>query len=143
MNHVPIEKNIESTKIIFFDGYCQLCNKAIDWLLRRDAKNQFFFASLQGQTAQKFLTGIYKSDFIEKDTLIYLRNQVPLEKSTAILMILIDIGGLWKAMGILFIIPRPLRDLIYFFIAKNRYRFFKKRTHCRLPSPDESKKLLP
>ena len=143
MNHSPFETNIEATKIIFFDGYCQLCNNAIDWLLRRDTKNQFFFASLQGQTAQKLLTGIYKSDFIEKDTLIYLRNQVPLEKSTAILMILIDLGGLWKAMGILLIFPRPLRDWIYFFIAKNRYRILKKRTHCRLPSPGESKKLLP
>ncbi len=143
MTHAPIEKNVESTKIIFFDGYCQLCNYAIDWLLRRDKKNHFFFASLQGQTAQKHLAGIYRSDFIEKDTLIYLRNQVPLEKSTAILMILIDLGGLWRTMGILLIIPRTFRDWIYIFIAKNRYRFFKKRTHCRLPSPDESKKLLP
>ncbi len=128
-------------KIVFFDGHCSLCNGLVDWLIRHDQRAQLTFASLQGQTArQTFHLELHQTDF---DTLIYLRGTQRFERSTAVLSVLEDLGGAWKLVAVFYLVPRALRDVVYRFIARNRYRFFRRRDSCRVPTPDDAQRLLP
>ncbi len=127
-------------KIVFFDGYCGLCNGLVDWLVRVDSKGLLKFASLQGEAAADLISTASGQLFPE--TVIYLRDGMKFEKSTAVLLILADLGGLWVIVKVFLIVPRFVRDWIYQIVAKNRYRFFKKRNTCRIPSPQEKDRFL-
>lgn len=129
-------------KILFFDGYCSLCNNLIDKMIRWDKKAVLKFASLQGETAQKMLPP-NRRERTDPDTVIYLREGEIYERSTAILLSLRDIGGLWSLSSMFFIVPKVLRNLIYRFVANTRYQVFGKRDVCRLPLPEERERLLP
>lgn len=128
-------------KIVFFDGYCSLCNSLVDWLMGIDSSGQLKFASLQGETARQILGEA--GPHVDLDTVIYARDSVILESSTAVLSILSDVGGIWTLTKVFFLIPPPLRDSIYRLIAKNRYRIWRKRETCRVPTPNERGRLLP
>lgn len=126
--------------ILFFDGHCLLCNKLIDWLMQNTRAHELKFASLQGESAKIFLKG---TPYIENiNTLIYLKHNQKYEKSTAILMLLADMGGPWQFTRIFFLLPKIIRDFIYHLVAKNRYHFFKKRSTCRIPTIQEQKRFL-
>ena len=108
--------------IIFFDGECILCNGFVDLLLRVDRQNKFFFASLQGSTAKNTLSA---SQLHEMKTIVYYKNsQESYTKSTAVIEILTNLGGPWKALNILRIIPRFISDMVYDLIAKYRNNIF-------------------
>lgn len=128
-------------KIVFFDGYCTLCNALVDWLIRIDKSQQLKFASLQGQTAAQHI-GQPKGT-IDVDTVVYLRDGQKSEQSTAILYILSDVGGFWGLARIFLIVPPFIRNIFYRIVAKNRYRFLKKRETCRMPTESERGRLLP
>ena len=108
--------------------------------MRADRKQQFRFAPLQGSTAHEFLPrGM--ADALE--SVVYLRNGTVLQRSDAGLRIMMDLGG-WRVLyGCLFIVPRFLRDVVYAWIARNRYRWFGKHETCRLPTPEERARFLP
>ena len=88
-----------NSRIVFFDGVCGLCNKAVDFLLRHDSKNQLKFSPLQGQTA----VAMIPKSAQQMDTFIYWKSGKTYQKSTAIITALSDIGGLWKMTRILLI----------------------------------------
>jgi predicted DCC family thiol-disulfide oxidoreductase YuxK len=134
-------KNGEKMNIILFDGYCSLCNTWVDWLLRRDKSGVLQFASLQGETAAQLLTRHGES--LDADTVIYLRKNQTYEQSTAVLLILSDMGGIWCLVRIFFLVPKFIRDFLYKRVAKNRYHFLKKRDSCRVPTQEEQGRLLP
>ncbi len=125
--------------IVFFDGLCSLCNGFVDFLFRYDVSRKFQVASLQGETAEKMLPAHYiekmDSIILWEDGQIYLR-------SNAVLKILISLGGAWKLLGILKIIPSPISDVVYKIIAKNRYAWFGKKNSCRLPTASEKSRFL-
>jgi predicted DCC family thiol-disulfide oxidoreductase YuxK len=120
--------------VILFDGVCNLCNWAVGFIIRRDPEGKFKFASLQSTYSRNFLD---ECGFqLTPDFIIYIRNFKIYTKSTAVLMILRDLGGLWKMFYGFIIIPGYLRDLIYSFVAKKRYKLFGKRESCMIPSPE-------
>lgn len=124
--------------IIYFDGVCGLCNAFVDFVMRHDSSNVFQFATLQGVHGQE----LKKQNFPETDSVILFHDGVLYTESGAALMTLKLMGFPWNISYILIIVPRFLRDGIYRFIAKNRYRWFGKRTNCRLPTPAEKQKFL-
>ena len=125
--------------IIFFDGECILCNGFVDLLLRVDRQNKFFFASLQGSTAKNTLSA---SQLHEMKTIVYYKNsQESYTKSTAVIEILTNLGGPWKALNILRIIPRFISDMVYDLIAKYRNNIFGTR-QCRMPTKEDKDKIL-
>lgn len=127
-------------RILFFDGVCGLCNRSVDRLLRMDRKGMLRFAPLQGSTAQERLpAGL--ADALE--TVVYFRDGQVLQRSDAALRLLIDLGGWRRIHTVLFLIPRALRDAVYRWIARNRYRWFGKREICRVPSESERERFLP
>lgn len=133
-------------RIVFFDGYCGICNAFVDWLMRIDKNGELKFASLQGETAAKtFATALGTAEqtpAIKTTTIIYLCNDEKYDQSSAVLRILMDIGGVWKLAGIFYLVPKCIRDFIYRIIANNRHRFIKPRNTCRVPTPSEQDRLL-
>ncbi len=125
--------------IIFFDGICGLCNRAVDFLIRRDKKRVFLFAPLQGTTAH----GQLPPSCLDKTDTIILKEKERIEtKSTAILLILSRIGGVWHFAVIFYVFPKTFRDWLYDIVANNRYRVFGKKESCRIPSKDEREVFL-
>lgn len=127
-------------RIVFFDGVCGLCNRAVDRLMRIDRNASLRFAPLQGETAQAMLP---KGMADALESVIYLRDGEVLGGADAAIRIMTDLGGWRKINGALWIVPRPLRDAVYRWIARNRYRWFGKRETCRLPTAEERERFLP
>jgi predicted DCC family thiol-disulfide oxidoreductase YuxK len=126
--------------VVYFDGVCGLCNRFVDFGVRFDRQRRLRFAPIQGETAAQRL----RSDLATDPTTIVLEENGNLRfRSDAILRILHHLGGGWRLLGVLRIIPRPLRDVIYDWIARNRYSWFGKRDTCRLPTPEERDAFLP
>lgn len=126
--------------IVFFDGICHLCNAFVDFLVRHDHHHRLHFAPLQGQTAALRLPFPHREEL--GSVVIWHQGEI-LTKSQAVLMIFRILGGRWRLFAqIAAICPRWLRDLIYDWIAKNRYRWFGMRETCRLPSPMEKSRIL-
>ena len=130
--------------IIFFDGYCILCNKTIDFLISKDKKQKFLFASLQSKTATNILNKIeFQGEQIKNlDNVVYFKNGTFKIKSNAVLTILSDLGGIYQFTKIFYLIPLFLRNLIYDQIATNRYKWFGKRTTCRIPNQNKLTRIL-
>jgi predicted DCC family thiol-disulfide oxidoreductase YuxK len=132
-----MQSNIQ---ILFFDGYCNLCNRVIDFVAGIDKNSAISFASLQGETAKKHNLSNQDQKY---DTVIFYKNGQNFIKSQAVLEVLISIGGLWKVFYIFKIFPKSFLDIVYDLVAKNRYAIFGKRETCRLPTAKEKKSFLP
>ncbi len=131
--------------LVLFDGVCGLCNRTVDFLLRADRRGRLRFAPLQGPTAAALLADRHLP--LDLQTVLYARQRdgaqtEVLDRSSAILAILGDLGGGWRAAAALRIVPRPLRDAVYRFVAARRYRWFGKRDACRVPAPGERQRFL-
>lgn len=122
------------TRVVFFDGVCGLCNKTIDFLIQWDKEKKLRYAPLQGYTAKRLLSTMYIEDL---DSVVYYRDGKYLVRSTAVLRLLLDVGGWWKLLSIFLILPAFVRDFVYYFIARRRYKWFGKRDTCRMPTPQE------
>lgn len=129
-------------KVLFFDGHCNLCNASVDALMRWDKNHILKFSSLQGKTAKVMLPA-ERITSLDPDTVIYLRDGKLYDRTTAILLSLYDIGGIWPVFSVFLVVPKFLRDLVYKFVAKIRYKVFGRRETCRLPEADEMERLLP
>lgn len=130
-----------NSNLILFDGMCNFCNFWVNFIIDHDEKKYFKFNSLQSNIAQNFLKR-KNLDLPKMDTIVLMMNEKVYFKSSAALQIAKKLNGFWKVVYILAIIPEPLRDLIYNFIARNRYKWFGRRESCRIPTEDESDRFL-
>ena len=132
----------KGTKIILFDGVCNLCNSAINFIIERDKKKQFRFTSLQGDLGKQLLEE-RKIDPLKIDSIILIDpNLAYYHKSSAALEIAKGLSGAYPLMSVFLIIPTPIRDWVYDYIAKNRYKWFGKKETCRIATPEEQKLFL-
>lgn len=141
LSQVASQKVQPSSRVIlFYDGQCGLCQKSVQFVLRRQPQGSILFAPLQGTTAAEMLP---LADREQLDSMVVAKNGQLFRHSTAALAIAQELGGFWKMLGHLgSIIPRPLRDLIYRAISRNRYRMFGQADACRLPQPGERERFL-
>ena len=138
---------VDSNPIILYDGVCGLCNGLVQFLLKHDKNSRLRFASLQSDFAAKVLQrhGIDPKDL---DTVHVIENyeqpgERVLQRSDAILRAGRELGGFWSASAtVAKVIPRALRDVIYRFVARNRYRVFGKYDTCMLPEPNQRSRFL-
>lgn len=133
---------MESKEIIFFDGVCNLCNGAVNFIIDRDRHGRFLFASLQSDLAKDKLdpTGV---DVSKLDSIVLLKKDGTVrEKSSAVLHIAKRLGGGWPLMYVFMLLPKPIRDLAYDFIARNRYKWFGRQDQCRMPTPELRQRFL-
>lgn len=129
-------------KILLFDGICNLCNRAVQFIIRNDPAGKIKFASLQSDTGQKFLQtfGLSKAEFF---SLVFIYNDTVFLRSDAVLQIARLLKKPWPLLYPLGrIIPRFFRDKLYNLISKNRYRIFGTRDECMVPSPEVNNRFL-
>lgn len=128
-------------KIILFDGVCNLCNSSINFVIKRDKKNLFQFATLQEQPGQALLKK-YNINTLDTDSIILIANNKAYVKSTAALHIAKDLKGGWPLLYGFMIIPTFVRNWVYDFVARNRYNWYGKKDSCMIPSPALKDKFL-
>ena len=129
-------------KVILFDGVCNLCNGAVNWIIRRDRKDTFRFAPLQGEVG-KALTAARHIDTGKVDSIILIDPGMAYYiKSEAALEIARDLKGYGFIPVVFGWIPVKVRDAIYDLVARNRYRVFGKQEACMIPTPELRKKFL-
>ena len=126
----------EEKKIILFDGVCNLCDGVVNFIIKRDKKDIFRYASLQSEVGQK-LTKENGIDTSKMDTFILIESNTKYSlKSTAALRIARQLSGGYPLLSIFLIIPIPIRNWIYDIISKNRYKWFGKTDQCWIPTPE-------
>ena len=136
----------ESNPIILYDGVCGLCNRLVQFVLKRDQRDYFRFASLQSNMASTTLQR-HDRDPHDLDTVYVVVDygqpaECLLARSDAIMFLLNRLGGVWKLATLGKVLPRSLRDAMYELVATNRYRVFGKFESCMLPEPKHRAKFL-
>ena len=122
--------------IVLFDGVCNLCNSAVRFLIRKDKKRVFRYASLQSDFAIDLLTQLGEDASQRESVLVYGEGRL-FKRSDAALYLASKLGGFWKVALMIKILPRFIRDGAYNLVARNRYRWFGKRNECMIPKPDD------
>jgi predicted DCC family thiol-disulfide oxidoreductase YuxK len=127
--------------IVLFDGVCNLCNASVQWVLQRDRHNHFQFASLQSETGRRLLEqhGLEPGQL---DTVVLIADGKAYTHSTAAIEVMRRLGGLWSVAAVLKMVPRPLRDAVYAWVGRNRYRWYGRTEVCWLPRPEWKEKFL-
>ena len=128
-------KSVPKHPVILFDGVCNLCNGLVQLIIKHDQKAVFSFAALQSSFGQSVLLE-NNMPIKELDTLLLVEQGNIYTKSTAALKICRRLRGWWRMLYILVMIPRPVRDILYDVIARNRYKWFGQKDECMLPTPD-------
>ncbi|MCM0667124.1 thiol-disulfide oxidoreductase DCC family protein [Flavobacterium tyrosinilyticum] len=132
----------ENKKIVLFDGVCNLCSSAVQYIINHDKKDIFRFVALQselGISICKYL-GI---SFSKMDSIIlYDPKTAYFYKSSAVIEIAKNFGGLWKLTPVFRIVPIFISDRIYDYVAKKRYNWYGKKESCMIPTPELKSKFL-
>lgn len=129
-------------KIILFDGVCNLCDSSVQYIIKRDKNDVFRYAALQSETGEKLLAE-RNIDSNEIDSIILIEPNVAYyTKSTAALEIGKNLKGLRTISSILLWLPESFRNIVYDFIAKNRYKWYGKKADCMIPTEELKSKFI-
>jgi predicted DCC family thiol-disulfide oxidoreductase YuxK len=137
MQNLPKNK-----KIILFDGVCNLCDQSIQFIIKHDKKDAFRFVALQSDLGKEILDYL-KIDTAKTDSIIlYEPEKAYYYKSDAAFEIAKELSGLPYALSFLQVFPKGLTNLVYDFIAKNRYKWYGQKSECMIPTPELKSKFL-
>lgn len=130
--------------VILFDGVCNLCNSAVQWVIERDKEGRFDFAALQSDAARRELAMVMDEKEIAAlpDSIVLLDSDGVHIRSAAALRIARGLGSPFALLRLGIVLPRPIRDAIYDLIARNRYRWFGRRDTCMTPTPELAARFL-
>lgn len=127
--------------IILFDGVCNFCNSAVSFTLKRNKKANIRFAPLQSEAGQKLLKQ-YNLPVSNMESFVFIENRKAYQRSSAALKVCRHLKGLWPMCYGLIIVPVFIRDGIYNWIARNRYKWFGVKQQCMIPTPDVKARFL-
>ncbi|MEO6818588.1 MAG: thiol-disulfide oxidoreductase DCC family protein [Ginsengibacter sp.] len=132
---------MNSQSVILFDGICNLCNSAINFVIKRDKKSIFKFATLQSEVGKTLLN---EKEFVDNDlsSFVLLLDGRLYTRSTAALTVCRYLPGLWPLLYGFMIVPKLIRDFVYNTISKNRYKWFGKKDECMIPTAELKAKFL-
>ncbi|XCF04844.1 DCC1-like thiol-disulfide oxidoreductase family protein [Tamlana crocina] len=137
MINIPKNKNL-----ILFDGVCNLCNSSVQYVIKHDKNNLFLFTALQSDTGKEIIKK-FNIDTSKTDSVLLYSPEKGIDyKSTAALKIALKLGFPRNLMGVFFIVPTFIRNWVYDFIAKNRYKWYGKQEACMIPTPELKSKFL-
>ena len=132
----------QNKKIILFDGVCNLCNSAVNYVIAHDKKDVFRFVAIQSSLGQEIITHI-GIDTTQTDSIIlYLPNKAYFYKAQAAIEIAKNLSGFLPVLGLFQVVPIFISNLVYDYIAKNRYRWYGKKDSCMIPTPELKGKFL-
>ncbi len=121
--------------VILFDGICNFCNGAVNFIIKLDKKKIFQFAALQSSSGQKLLQE-YQLSAANFDSFVFIDNHEVYQKSKAAFKVISYLPWYIKWTKVFGLLPVSLTDAVYTFIAQNRYKWFGKKAQCMLPAPD-------
>jgi len=127
--------------ILLFDGHCNLCNAWVRLIVSRDTTKKILFAPLQSSVGRKLLEE-HKIDVNYTDSLVFFEDERFTLSSTAALRIYSYLDGWERHLQLLSVVPRPLRDALYHFITKHRYKCFGRREQCMVPTAELKERFL-
>jgi predicted DCC family thiol-disulfide oxidoreductase YuxK len=137
MQNLPHDK-----KIILFDGVCNLCDSAVQYIIKHDNKDIFRFVALQSDSGKEICNYIGVDQTKIDSIILYNPNIAYYYKSSAIIEIAKELGGIYSLISIFKILPEKIRNYIYYYIAKNRYKWYGKKESCMIPTPELKAKFL-
>lgn len=133
MTNAP--NSLSGPSIVLFDGVCNFCNASVNFVIDRDPHASFKFGALQSEEGVQLLSELgITPDYL--DSILLVENGKVFKDSTAALKIAKKLSGLWPILYGFIVVPAPVRDLVYRWIARNRYKWFGKMDSCRLPTPE-------
>lgn len=127
--------------VILFDGVCNLCNSSVQYVINHDPSEQFQFASLQSEAGQALLAK-HHLPLAGFDSFVLIENDKAYTQSTAAIRVARKLKGPVNLLAVFIIIPAFIRDVLYKFVAANRYKWFGKKDSCMLPSPQLKDRFL-
>lgn len=130
----------KSSPVLLFDGVCNLCNASVQWVIAHDPQGIFHFASLQSDTGKALLNKYALPAGL--DTVVMIKDGKAFTRSDVPLQLFKILGGRWRFLLVFKVVPRFIRDAVYDFIAKNRYKWFGKKEACWLPTPELKRRFL-
>lgn len=122
----------EKSNIIIFDGICNLCSSLVDFVSGRDPGNVFSFVPMQTRRGRELLER-HGISVDRVDTFLLIKDRGALVRSDAAIAIARKLGAPWNCLAVVRFVPRTVRDGVYSFVARNRYRWFGKRATCKIP----------
>ncbi len=128
------------SSIVLFDGVCNFCNGAVNFIIKHDRAGRFKFAPLQSEAGERLRSEHDIS--AETDSLVLIEDGKAYTHSTGGLRIAKSMGGIWQLAYSLILLPKPVRDWAYKTFAKNRYRLFGKKDVCMVPTPEVRERFL-
>jgi len=132
----------KNKKIILFDGLCNLCDSAVQFVIKHDKKDVFRFVAIQSDLGQEIINHIGIDTAKIDSIILYEPGMAYYYKSTAAVKIAKQLGGVFHFGTVFMILPASVRNLLYDYIAKNRYRWFGKKNNCMIPTPELKDKFL-
>lgn len=134
--------NSLSGPVVLFDGECNLCNASVRFVLDRDPRGTFKFASLDSPVARQLISASARSADNLPDSVLLVEEGRVSDRSTAALRISRRLKWPWKLVYVLILVPRPLRDLAYDWIARRRHAWFGRSEACLVPTPELQSRFL-
>lgn len=126
--------------IVLFDGVCNVCNGAVNFIIDRDPHARYRFASLESAAGRELRAA--HGVPADLDSIALIEGGTAYTESTAVLRIARHLGAAWPLLGIFAIVPKPARDALYRYFAARRYAWFGKAETCRVPTPDIRRRFL-
>lgn len=127
--------------IILFDGVCNFCNSAVNFVIKRDPQSKLKFATLQSEKAHEVLSA-HQLSSSDLSSFVLIEDDKIYTRSTAALRVCRELSGFWPMMYGFMIVPRFIRDGVYNWIARHRYQWFGKRETCMIPTNDLRSRFL-
>jgi predicted DCC family thiol-disulfide oxidoreductase YuxK len=127
--------------LILFDGVCNLCSALVQFVIRHDPAAKFRFAAIQSEIGGEIFQS-HGLDPADLQTFVFAAEGKMFLRSDAAIEVVSRFGGAWRIFRIFQFVPKVLRDSIYSFIARNRYRWFGRKEVCMVPTPEISERFL-
>ena len=132
---------MDNRHIVIFDGVCNFCNGAVNFIIKRDPTGRFVFTPMQSPVGQELIEQ-FGAEMVGVDTFLLVKDGQCFERTDAALEITKDLSGLWHWLRVFKVLPRPLRDFFYRLFARNRYRLFGRRETCMVPTASVRERFL-
>ena len=130
----PAVPDPDDAPLLLFDGDCNLCHGAVQFVIRRDRRARFRFAALQSEAGRRALQRVGAPPTLP-DSMVLVHRGRFWTRSGAALAVARRLPFPWPCASVFWLVPAPLRDLVYGWIARNRYRWFGRRSECWVPTP--------
>lgn len=140
-NKANILREMSNNHIVIFDGVCNFCNWAVNFIIKRDPEAKFVFTPTQSELAKELMKK-YQLENVGADSFLLIKDGRCFMRSSAALEITKDLSGVWFVFLVFKIVPVRIRDFLYATFARNRYRLFGRKATCMVPAKEHKRRFI-